>query len=119
MDSSIKDFNQLKSKMKASKCYNLSKKRTSVPLNTKFINSQENLGSANIISSRRTRRKLNNLGDAIHKLKTLFDNTKNKFVIMDDKSFSDINICNKNKENIELLYSASINRPNASYRKIS
>ena len=79
-------LSQFKGKLKSQKS-SLTKKRSSLPINLKFPKPQEHLNTAgNVITSRRTRRKLNNLGDAIQKLKMMFDNTKNKFVMVEDKS---------------------------------
>jgi hypothetical protein len=116
MDSTPKDLSQIKGKLKAQKS-SFTKKRGSLPINLKFIKSQDNLNSGTGVTSRRTRRKLNSLGDAIQKLKMMFDNTKNKYVMVEDRSLVDTNnTYNKNKENIELLYSTSTNKPEPSYR---
>jgi hypothetical protein len=116
MDPTSKDLTQIKGKLKAQKS-SFTKKRASLPINLKFIKSQEGLNSGTGVTSRRTRRKLNNLGDAIQKLRMIFDNTKNKYVMIEDRSLVDTNnTYNKNKENMELPYPTSTNKPEPSYR---
>jgi hypothetical protein len=110
MDLAPKDLSQIKGKLKAQKS-SFTKKRASLPINLKLIKSQECLNSGTGVTSRRTRRKLNNLGDAIQKLKMMFDNTKNKFVMVEDRSLVDTtNTYNKNKENMELPHPTSTNK---------